>query len=365
MGDRKARTASGYRMPAEWDRHRATWIAWPHYRPDWEGKVATVHWDYVEIVRHLVEGEEVRILVPDRKLEKRARRMLGQGDVDLEHVFFHRVETNRSWLRDSGPIFVTRRSRRAGGSAGTADRIAVTDWKFSGWARYPNWKRDDCVPARVAKIRGLSRIVPRLEQGGHQRIVLEGGSIDVDGAGTLLTTEECLLGRRQERNPGLTRVAMEAVLRTYLGVRKTLWLGGGIAGDDTHGHVDDVARFAGPATVAAAVEDDTSDVNHEPLRDNLSRLKSMTDARGRKLNVVAIPMPRPLLFCGDRLPASYLNFYIANHAVLVPTFNDPADRVALERIASLFPNREVVGIHALNLVVGQGTLHCLTQQEPR
>jgi agmatine deiminase len=195
--------------------------------------------------------------------------------------------------------------------------------------------------------------------------VLEGGSVDVDGRGLLLTTEECLLSRVQARNPGLGREEMEQVLADYLGVRKVLWLGRGIAGDDTHGHVDDIARFVAPGTVVAAVEEDPADANHAPLQENLQRLRGMTDVEGRPLQVHTLPMPRPLAFRGQRLPASYANFYIANQLVLVPTFNDPADRRALGVLAGLFPGREVVGIHAVDLVWGLGTLHCLTQQQPR
>ncbi len=347
--------SSEHRFPAEWEPHGATWIAWPHHRPDWEEKMEAVQWDYVEIVRHLARGEEVDILVQDRDLEERARTMLRLGGVALERVLFHAVPTDRGWLRDSGPIIVRR---------GAEERVAL-DWRFNGWARYDNWKLDDRVASRIASIRGLECVEPVIEQRGtRRRVVLEGGAIDVDGEGTLLTTEECLLDGVQARNPGVSRDELERVFRDYLGVQKTIWLGRGIAGDDTHGHVDDIARFVAPATVVAVFEEDTRDENHEPLVENLERLERATDARGRRLRVVRLPMPRPRFFDDERLPASYANFYIADHAVLVPTFNDPADRVALDTIAGLFPSREVVGIHALNLVVGQGTLHCLTQQEP-
>lgn len=350
-----------FRMPAEWEPHVATWISWPHYSRDWEGKMAAVHWDYVEIVRQLVRGEEVRILVQTRTLEARARRMLVNGGVDVNRVTFHIVQTDRSWLRDTGPTVVA--ATRPGDRS---SRRFLLDWGFNGWGRYPRWRRDDRVPGRVAAIRKLPRVEPHLEVGGRRRrVVLEGGSIDVNGRGLLLTTEGCLLGQRHPRNPGFSREDMERVFRQYLGIRKTLWLGRGIMGDDTEGHVDDLARFVGPRKVVAAQENDRHDLNYEPLRDNLSRLRRMTDTSGRRLSVVTLPMPRPLFFCGDRLPASYLNFYVANQMVLMPTFNDPADRIALNTLQRLFGDREVIGIHALNLVVGQGTLHCLTQQEPR
>lgn len=354
--------AHGFRMPAEWERHRATWIAWPHHQRDWAGKLATIHWDYVEMVRQIHAGEAVAILVKDGRQRERAAGMLERGGVDLGRVSFHRVPTNRGWIRDSGPLFLVRAGRRARGVAG---RRLATDWRFNAWAKYSSWRLDDRVAGRIAAARGVARVEPCLVQDGvRRRIVLEGGSIDVNGRGLLLTTEGCLLGRRQARNPGLSREAMEGVLAAYLGVRKVLWLGGGIAGDDTHGHVDTVARFIGPRTIAAAHEGNREDENFRPLRDNLARLRRMTDLRGRPLRIIRLPMPRPLFFEGCRLPASYLNFYIANAAVLVPTFNDPADRVALDRLQAEFRDRPVVGVHAVNLAVGQGTIHCLTQQEP-
>jgi agmatine deiminase len=344
--------ALGYRMPAEWEPHAATWIAWPHERRDWPGKFAAIPWVYAEIVRHLVDGERVRILVGDGAGERRARRVLGRSGVDVARVDLHRVPTDRVWTRDSGPLFVR---RDADGD------VALTNWRFTGWAKYPNHRRDDAVPDRLARRLRRRQWRPAL---GARRIVLEGGSIDVNGRGTLLTTEECLLSPVQARNPGLAAVDLERVLREHLGVRKVLWLGRGIAGDDTHGHVDDVARFVDPTTVVAAVEDDPTDPNHEPLRENRERLARMTDQDGRPLRVVPLPMPAPVVFDGQRLPASYANFYVGNRVVLVPTFNDPRDREALAVLAGLFPSRRVVGIHAVDLVLGLGTLHCLTQQEP-
>ena len=334
-------------MPAEWEPHAATWLAWPHERSDWPGKLATIPWVYGEVVRHLVTGERVRILVGDAAMERGARRLLTRVGVDLARVDFFRVPTDRSWTRDFCPLFVR---RDADGD------VALTNWRFNAWAKYPNWRRDDAVPSRIA--RRLARREWKLD------VVLEGGSIDVNGRGTLLTTEECLLDTVQARNPGLTRADLERILGEQLGVRKVLWLGAGIAGDDTHGHVDDVARFVDPVTIVTVVEDDPGDPNHEPLRENRERLARMTDQDDRPLRVVTLPMPAPLFLDGRRLPASYANFYVANGVVLVPTFNDPRDREALAVLADLFPTRQVVGIHAVDLVWGLGTIHCMTQQEP-
>jgi agmatine deiminase len=253
-------------------------------------------------------------------------------------------------MRDTSPSFV-----KSGGE------VAAVDWEFNGWAKYPNFGHDNLVPTRIAKHRGMRRFVPRAQGRG---VVLEGGSIDLDGEGTMLTTEECLLSEVQQRNPGLSREDLEKLFADFLGVSKVLWLGRGIAGDDTHGHVDDLARFVRPGVVVVVSEPNTSDDNHAPLQENLERLHGMTDAKGRKLEVVTLPMPAPLVFDGMRLPASYANFYIANGLVLVPTFNDPNDRVALGILGDLFPDREVVGIHAVDLVWGLGTLHCMSHEEP-
>jgi agmatine deiminase len=343
----------GVRMPAEWEPHEATWIAWPHHRDDWPGKFEAIPWVYAEIVRHLHQSEEVRILVNGPAGERRARAVLEKLPLDWVRIVFYRVPTDRVWTRDFGPYVVL----------GEDGRRCQLNWQFNGWAKYPNHERDNNVSIRVAKhlLRPCDWVNP--SHNGH-RVVLEGGSIDVNGAGLLLTTEECLLSDVQQRNPSFTRADYEAVFAEYLGVRKVLWLNRGIAGDDTHGHVDDLARFVGPCTVVTAVEDDPSDGNYAPLRENLERLRGMTDLDGRPLEVVPLPMPRAVVFDGQRLPASYANFYIANDRVLVPTFNDPADRRALGVLAELFPDRKVVGIHAVDLVWGLGTLHCLTQQQP-
>jgi agmatine deiminase len=342
----------GFRMPAEWEPHEATWIAWPHRRDDWPGKFAAIPWVYAEIVRHLHHAERVCILVNDSRTEERARRLLCRSALDLRRIAFFPVVTNRAWTRDYGPLFV----RDPNGA------IALTDWQFNAWAKYPDWQDDDAVPARIASAVGLPAWQPQLRE---RRVVLEGGSIDVNGAGLLLTTEECLLASVQARNPGIERHELEQIFADYLGIQKVLWLGRGIAGDDTHGHVDDLARFVGPRTVVTVVEENVADVNYEPLQENLRRLRGMTDQHGKPLEIFTLPMPEPVWFDGQRLPASYANFYIANDRVLVPTFNDPRDRRALGILADLFPGRTVVGVHAVDLVWGLGTLHCLTQQQPR
>jgi agmatine deiminase len=342
-------------MPAEWEPHAATWLAWPHEARDWPGKLAPIPWVYGEVVRHLATGERVRILVGDAATEGRARKLLGRVGADLGQVDFFRVPTDRSWTRDTCPLFV----RDAAGE------VAITNWRFNGWAKYPNHRRDDAINDKLAKRLRRRQWRPTVEiEGKPWRVVLEGGAIDVNGSGTLLATEECLLDDVQARNPGLPREELEAVLGAHLGVRKVLWLGRGIAGDDTHGHVDDLARFVDETTVVVAAETDRGDANFAPLADARARLGGMTVADGRPLRVVTLPMPAPLHLDGVRLPASYANFYIGNAVVLVPTFNDPHDRRALEILAALFPTRRVVGIHAVDLVWGLGTLHCMTQQEP-
>ncbi len=346
-----APAAQGNTMPAEWSDHRATWIAWPHQKSDWPGKFEPIPWVYGEIVRLLSRHERVCILVRDAAIRAQARAVLAKVGVHSKRVDFYRVPTDRSWTRDSGPTFV----RRADGS-----KLAL-HWRFNGWAKYANHKRDAKVAAEIAKALRLPLHRPFAE---GKPVVMEGGAIDVDGEGTLLATEECLLSRVQARNPGLGRAGIEAVFAATLGVQRVVWLGRGIAGDDTHGHVDDVARFVAPSRVVLCQEKKRKDSNYALLQENRERLQSARDAAGRKLEVIPLPMPTPMGFAGRRVPASYANFYLANGTVLVPTFNDPADRTALGLLAELFPEREVVGIHCVDLAWGLGTLHCATQQEP-
>jgi agmatine deiminase len=400
-----------YHMPAEWEPHEATWLGWPHELTDWPGKFAPIPWAFAEIVRHLARVERVLLLVENRDAESRVKAILRKSDANLDAVTFFRVPTDRGWMRDSGPISVignaeqpdalSSRQRRAvradEGSAvafgdeeqkqipRTASRApenrgrgksaqdsarddsshlgaALLNFSFNGWAKYGDHKKDAKVVGRVnAKLK--KRVV--LPEHKGRRVVLEGGAIDVNGRGSLLTTEECLLSRVQERNPGFTREDYAEIFRRYLGVTNVLWLRNGIAGDDTHGHVDDLARFVDPSTVVTVIEKDPAEANHAPLAENLGLLREMKDQDGQPLRVETLPMPEPVYFAGQRLPASYANFYIANKIVLVPTFNDPADRVALATLAKLFPAREIVPIYCRDLVLGLGTIHCMTQQFPR
>jgi len=338
-------------MPAEWEPHRATWLAWPHNVRDWPGRFAPIPWVYAQIVRRVAEGETVRLLVKDAAHERQVRKVLARTGVETARVELHRFPTDRVWTRDSGPIFVRRGGERA-----------VAGFRFNAWAKYPDWKRDAKNPARAAKALGLP-LLPVVHRG--RPVVLEGGAIDPNGRGSLLTTEECLLDPEvQVRNPGFSRADYQAVFREALGVTNTIWLGKGIAGDDTHGHVDDLARFVGPRTIVLCRERNPRDPNHAVLEENRERLGSARLEDGSRPEVIELPMPEPVAFAGQRLPASYANFYACNAAVLVPTFDDPSDRLALGILAELFRDRKVVGIHALDLVWGLGTLHCLSQQEP-
>ncbi len=347
-------TAKGYRFPAEWEDHEATWIGWPHNRSDWPGKFSTIPWVYGEIVRKIAEGETVRILVNSQQHESSARRLLSRVGVPSDTIDFFRFPTDRGWTRDFGPLFV-RRSH-------PSPDIAVVRFRFNGWAKYTDWKKDARIHERAAKALKKKMFLPRH---GSSRVVLEGGGIDGNGRGTLVTTEECFLDQTtQVRNPGLSRSDFEQVLREYLGVSNVLWLGRGIAGDDTHGHVDDLCRFVNPRTVVLCHEENPQDANYAALQENRERLQGMKLEDGSSIDVVPLPMPSPLFLNNRRLPASYANFYIANAAVLVPTFNDPMDRVALGILSGLFTDRPVIGIHAVDLVWGLGTLHCLTQQQP-
>lgn len=340
-------------MPAEWDAHRATWIGWPKNKNDWPGKIAPIHWVYGEIARKLARAETVAILVESETHEKQARSVLEKVGVDFKQVEFHRHAHNRGWMRDSGPMFV--KNQKTG-------KTAVVKFKFNAWAKYDDWKLDNKVAVDFAKRK--KRKIFNIDFQGRE-FVLEGGAIDVNGRGTLLTSEECLLDDKvQVRNPGLTRKQIEEVLNYSLGASNVLWLNKGIVGDDTHGHVDDFCRFVDAKTVVLAEQKDKKDPNHAILEENRERLEGYRLENKKKMEIVRLPMPEPLIFRGQRLPASYANFYIANDSVLVPTFNDVSDREALGILAELFPKRKVVGIHAVDLVWGLGTLHCLTQQEP-
>jgi agmatine deiminase len=357
-------------MPAEWEPHRATWIAWPHHEPDWPGKLGPIPWVYAEIARVIAGHEPVEILCQSDEVRASACDALEAHAVRRDRIRLHVVPTDRVWLRDSAPTGVL-----------TPDgQLAWLNWAFNAWAKYDNWSRDADVGTAIADITGQRRVEPlksddgrregggfgRREGGGFgRRIVLEGGGIEVNGDGLMLVTEEWLLSDRQVRNPGLARDDYDAIFREWLGIRHTIWLGEGCVGDDTHGHIDDIARFVSRDTILVAVEEDPRDENHARSMDNLRRLEHVSREPGiGPLRIVTLPFPRPVIMNGERLPASYANFYIANGVVIVPTFNDVNDRVALGTIAGLMPSHQVVGIHAVDLVWGLGTLHCLTQQEP-
>ena len=347
--------ALGYSMPAEWEPHEATWLAWPHHPTDWPHKLDTIRWVYTEIVRKISPGETIRMLVDSTSEAKVAGKYLTRAGAGTQRVEYVTHPTDRGWTRDSGPLFVLRRS------AGRAE-TAIVHFHFNGWAKYSDWRKDRRVPETAARRLGKPLFHARFNR---RNFILEGGGIDVNGCGTLLTTEECYLHpKTQVRNPGLSRKEFEAMLKEYLGVRNIFWLGNGVAGDDTHGHVDDICRFVNPRTVVLVKEDNPRDINYRPLAENWERIRDLRLEDGSRPEIVPLPMPEPIFFDGDRLPASYANFYIANAAVIVPTFNDPNDRRALGVLGELFKDRPVVGVHAVDLVLGFGTLHCLTQQQP-
>jgi agmatine deiminase len=341
------------RMPAEWEPHDATWVGWPHHRPDWPDKFEPIPWVYAEIVRVLHQSERVEILCHTAQVREDAIAACGAHGVDLSRCRFHLVPSDRVWLRDSGPTGVM----SADGS------VECVGWCFNAWAKYDNYAADAEIARRIASISGLPFIEARRPDTGDP-LVLEGGGIETDGRGTLLVTEEWLLSDVQVRNPGMSREDYEHAFAEYLGIHTTIWLGEGCAGDDTHGHVDDIARFVDPHTVVLAYEPDPSDENHARSADNKRRLELASRYVPGGFRVVTLPFPRPVVMQGTRLPASYANFYIANDVVIVPTFNDANDRRALSILATAFPSRTVVGIHAVDLVWGLGTLHCLTQQQP-
>lgn len=385
--------ALGYRLPAEWEPHAATWLAWPHYEGDWPKKFEPIPWVYAEIIRNLAKHERVELIVQNAAAARHAQRILERGDAMSGNIHFHRWRTNRVWLRDSGCLFLKRgqdisvpeqalwhrlraafaqpereaqpgprpvkRSRKK--RAAAVDSILALKFRFNAWAKYSNWRHDEKIGSLMAEVAHAQEIRP-MSLG--KRIVLEGGSIEVNGAGTILTTEECLLSKQQQRNPQMARVHYEKAFADYLGAPHTIWLGGGIFGDDTHGHVDDLSRFVWKSTVVTMVEPNTKDANHAPLRANLRRLQSARDQDGKPLTVVELPMPQPVLFEGRRLPASYANFYIANRVVLAPVFNRPNDRIALDTLARLFPTREIVPIYSGDFIWGLGAMHCMTQQQP-
>jgi agmatine deiminase len=333
-------------MPAEWEPQRAVWLSWPHNYSTWPGNFRPVPYKFAEIVSTISRFQEVRINAA-MPLQNRARRLCENAGAHMERVFFHAHPTNDSWCRDHGPIFV--KNDKTG-------EVALTDWLYNSWGgKYPPFDKDNRIPSRIAGLLKLRRF--------ERKMVLEGGSIDVNGAGLLLTTKSCLLNRN--RNPGMSREEIEQNLRDYLGVERIIWLGDGIEGDDTDGHVDDLSRFFKPDGIVTVVESNTRDRNFRPLAENLETLRNLRTAKGRRYDVRELPMPRPCYHRGQRMPASYANFLIINHAVLVPTFRQPRrDGAALEILQGCFPGREIIGIDSLDLVWGLGTLHCISQQQP-
>lgn len=350
----------GYSMPAEWEQHAATWLGWPHNESDWPDKIDTIRWVYGEMVRKISQGEQVRILVRRQAEAKFAASYLQRAGCDLKRVQFVVHPTNRGWTRDSGPIHVTRSAER-GARKGRRDK-AIVHFHFNAWAKYQNWQLDTKVPETAAKL--LQRPLFDARCNG-KKFIIEGGGIEVNGRGTLLTTEECYQHPTvQVRNPGLTQRQYDETFKRYLGVKHVLWLLHGPVGDDTHGHIDDICRFTDRKTLVLIKETNPRDINYRPLSENWERVREFRLEDGSKPEVVALPMPSPIYYKNWRLPASYANFYIANACVIVPTFNDVNDRVALGILGELFKDRPVVGIHAVDLVLGFGSLHCLTQQEP-
>ena len=336
----------------EWYPHEATWLGWPHNKSDWPGKFSPIPWVYAEIARYISRAEKVRIVVEDKEHEAKANKVLKAVDANFENIEFYKLKTNRGWMRDSGPAFV--KDERG--------KISAVHFKFNAWAKYDNFKKDEKLPKFISEKFKIKRTVAE-HKGKH--VVLEGGSIDYNGNGTLLTTEECLMDEKvQVRNPGFTKKDYEDVFKKYLGITNTIWLGKGISGDDTHGHVDDLCRFVNNDTVVLVHEESSKDANYKVLNENKERLQDAKLEDGSKLNVVFLPMPSPVMFKGERLPASYANFYFSNHVLLVPIFNNSNDKIALGILSELITDRPVIGIHSVDLVWGLGTLHCLTHEQP-
>lgn len=340
-----------FRLPAEWEYHEATWIGWPANKQDWPGKFQPIQWVYGEIVRYISRAEKVRIIVQSKEHQKKAEIVLNAVDADFSNIEFFKLSTDRNWLRDAAPQFVKNKK----------NKTVLVKFGFNAWAKYGNYKLDDKIPAMISDKLGL-KLIKALYK--NRNVVLEGGSIDYNGFGTIITTEECLMDSvTQVRNSGFTKKDYEKVFEEYLGVTNVIWLNKGIAGDDTHGHVDDITRFVNKNTVVTVIETHPNDSNYIPLMENKEILESAKLEDGSGLEIVELPMPLPVFFKGERLPASYANFYISNYAVLVPTFNDPNDKTALGILSELFHDRPVIGIHAVDLIWGLGTLHCLTHEQ--
>jgi len=339
------------RFPAEWEKQQGLLLCFPHNGNDWPGKYGAIQWAFVEFIKKVANVEDVFLLVANEKLQEKVIGMLEMAHVKTSNVSFIIQKTNRSWMRDSGPIIVKNKNRRE-----------ALNFNFNGWAKYSNFQLDKLVPSKVAEFLNIP-LTQAIYKG--KPVILEGGAIDSNGKGTLLTSEECLLHPNiQVRNENFTKADYEAVFKEYLGITNVIWLGDGIEGDDTHGHIDDLCRFVNEDTIITVVEFDPKEANYAPLQDNLKRLQNAKLENGKSPNIVCLPMPKRIDFDKVRIPASYANFLILNKCVLVPTFNDPNDRIALNIISGCFPNREIIGISAIDLIWGFGTLHCLSQQIP-
>lgn len=341
----KTPAEGGYRMPAEWEPHAATWLTWPHDEAHWPGLYEKIPPIWARMAKELSAGEDVHILIHDAKTEAIAEKELKKAGATSDRIHLHHVPNNFAWARDHGPIFLKNKK---------GDTL-ITHWGYNAWGNKWSHELDDHVPEHVAKITGLTHV--------RAPMILEGGSIDVNGQGALLTTTSCLL--HPNRNPGLRKPQIEQNLKDYLGVTKVLWLGNEITGDDTNGHIDDMTRFIGPNTIFTVVEENKDDGNHETLQSNLELLKEMTDQGGNPFEIVTVPLPAPLVHEGIRLPASYANFYIGNAALLLPVFNDPNDSEAINVLGKAFPDRKIIPIDARDLVWGFGAFHCVTQQQPK
>ena len=337
------------RMPAEWEEQKSTWIAWPHNKKDWPNKFDFIPEIFAEIISHISKGQKVNILIENNVLKKKAILILKNFKVNFSNIKFSLCKTDRAWLRDSFPIFVKNKNKKI-----------LLNWKFNSWAKYKNFKKDNSIINKVKKVLKLQSISPVFN---GRKVVLEGGAIDVNGKGTLITTEECLLSKIQQRNSGFKKHDYEKIFFNYFGIRKIIWLKRGIAGDDTHGHIDDLARFVSENTIFLAYERNKKDVNYKILRNNFRILKKLDNFK--KLKIIKIPMPKAKYIEGTRVPASYLNFYIANKVILVPTFNDKKDKLVLKMFRKHFKNRKVVPIDCSILIWGFGAIHCMTQQEPK
>ena len=350
----KQSNLSNFRMPAEWEKQESTLIAWPHNKNDWPGRFENIPDVFAQIISQISKVQKVKILIQNNLAKKNIHPLLRKYKAKLKNIIFITIKTDRVWTRDSGPIYVVNKNKKI-----------LLDWKFNAWAKYKNYKYDNAINKKLNKIKNLELIKPKFKiQKKFKDIVLEGGSIDVNGKGTIITTKECLLSKVQQRNPGLKKKDIESIFNKYLGAKNTIWLNKGIAGDDTHGHIDDIARFIDTNKIFLAYEYNKKDKNFKPLDENYKILNISKDQNGKKITIIKLPMPKPIFIEKTRVPASYLNFYIANKIVLVPVFKDKNDKKVLKIFKRNFRNRKIIPIDCLDLIWGFGAIHCMTQQEP-